>query len=361
MFMISYKLKEMKILFLSLFLIFILWNCENLTGSLDLAQKPVFFIYYIYDNIGPNSLKMCLASTDQSKQKILFSEQGNCGFMKWFNDGYSFLYSTFEWDSDTVYLKIYNLLDNSLETIWKSSTHYIHNASISPDNRSIVLTLANIGVASPCILAIINSDGTGFRNIKDLVAYRPIYASGNQIFFKSELSLIYSISPDGENLTRISADSIDAVGYYVIDRQRQQIAFTSWGPGIKLYLTDYAGSETRLIFDSSQDSLSQLYEAVDDPEFSPDGKKIAFTRLSDFITILNLADLHFNNYKVSERRNVYNPSWTPAGDYIIYCVHEEQMAKIYQLSLDDRKILKLIEFENFTDPIFELSPMYWMF
>ncbi len=280
--------------------------------------------------------------------------------MKWFHDGYRFLYSAFEWDSDTVYLKIYNLLDNSIERIWKSSTHYIHNASISPDSRSIVLTLANIGEASPGILAIINSDGTGFKNIKDIMAYGPIYASVNQIFFESEQKIIYSISPAGENLTRISADTIDAVGHYAIDRQRQQIAFTSWSPGDKLYLTDFAGSETRLIFEVAQDSLAQRY-IVNDPEFSPDGKKITFARWSDFITVLNLSDLRYENYKVGEQRNVYNPSWTPAGNCIIYSLHEDQMAKIYRLSLDDMKIQKLIEFENYSDPIFELSPMYWMF
>jgi hypothetical protein len=67
----------MKIYFISLFALFIFWNCDSMTGSSDYSDKAALFVYntFNYDNFP--SFRIGLSSTDNSFVKILLSKKGN--------------------------------------------------------------------------------------------------------------------------------------------------------------------------------------------------------------------------------------------------------------------------------------------
>jgi Tol biopolymer transport system component len=333
-----------------------------MNGSLDYSPNSTPLIYNIF-NFSSNSWSIGLSNTDGFVEKILLTGKKGLSFMRWFHDGHRFLYASIDYNErDTSFLKIYNILDNSDYKIWESNIDDIVDASISPDNGSIVLSLIRYnGNTHTWVLAIINSDGSDFRIIHstaDNWIMNPQFLSDNIIFFNLSTGGVHSISPAGDNLTRISGDTLGGIPGYAIDSKYQQIAYSAftYGGGNKLFLTDFTGSDTRVIFDYEQDALPLVGSyTVTEPEFSPDGKKLVFSRNKNYITVLNLSDLHYQNYQVNFPSSVYNPSWTPDGNCILYALEDNLMKEIFILDLDSMRKPKLLEFENYDGPIFELS------
>ncbi len=218
----------MKVLCTLLLLTFTLWNCDYMTGVPDFSQKTELFCYWTFNQDEPDVFRIGMSSLNKSIDMIPYSEKGYCRSLEWFPGGTHFLYSFNNYDSAS--LKICNFLDNSVNTVWKSKTNYINKTSISPDGRSIAIALGKLNDMAPFPqgLAVINSDGSGLSVIHDAAISDPQYASADKIFFLSEW-ILYSISPSGENLTRISPDSIDMVAQYAMDRNYQQVAYQTYG------------------------------------------------------------------------------------------------------------------------------------
>lgn len=71
--------------------------------------------------------------------------------------------------------------------------------------------------------------------------------------------------------------------------------------------------------------------------------------------------MHFENYTSSGIGLASNPSWTPNGQNIVYALNANQLKYIFKLSLENRREEKLAEFENYANPIFELSKSNWIY
>ncbi len=349
----------MKILKSFSFVVLMFFGCENMTGSLDFSQKPVLLVYNSYNYDHPQTFTIVLSNTDNSINRNLVSEFGNCLSFTWFHNDQKFVYSFIDNQAKTSYVKVYDLISNSTATIWESKEYFAYAESISPNDRFISLSIGKIGGELTRELATINIDGSNLKIISDFSTYDPKYGSDYQIFFTSN-KILYSISSDGNNLKRISPDTINAISDFDIDMKHQRITFSTYNPANKLYLTDYDGLSTKIIFDINHDTLTQ-HQVISEPKFSPEANRIVARRWSNYITVLNLSDLHFENYTSSGIGLASNPSWTPNGQNIVYALNANQLKYIFKLSLENRREEKLAEFENYANPIFELSKSNWIY
>lgn len=95
-------------------------------------------------------------------------------------------------------------------------------------------------------------------------------------------------------------------------------------------------------------------EFVSNPQISPDGSKIIFTRnFKDIMTDRNLSNLWITNFDGSESRplttgnqNDYNPIWSKDGKRILYMSNKDGSSQLYLRWLDSGLETKLTNVQN---------------
>lgn len=178
------------------------------------------------------------------------------------------------------------------------------------------LHLSLIGVGYPKDI-LINLDGTGLKQITDIAqgACQPTW------------------SPDGTRLVLVSPCSRNKETYR----------------GSSLFLINADGSELMPL-------IAPVPGGDYDPDWSPDGKKIAFSSLrnNDFpqIYILNLEDNSITLLAEDTPRANSNPAWSPDGTQIAYVSYDYQI-KVMNADGSNRYLLarNASEFRNM-DPVF---------
>jgi hypothetical protein len=164
-----------------------------------------------------------------------------------------------------------------------------------------------------------NADGSNRRTIVSSVngvaAYEPAWsADGTKIVFENKLGGnggIYIVNADGSGLTRVTRDVNDEGPTFAPDGRR--IAFITVSAGRKrLGVVNIDGTGLAIL-------TPTLDRSLDDPEWSPDGTRIAFSDFADIYVVnadgSNLRDL---TSSPSESARADNPSWSPDSSRIAY-------------------------------------------
>jgi Tol biopolymer transport system component len=186
---------------------------------------------------------------------------------------------------------------------------------ISPDGRKIVFTVGDIDAGSASPLWIVNSDGTGLKQLTFDGAndMRPTWSpDGARIAFVSTRdgnAEIYVMNADGTGQTNITNDPTDD-------------DTPSWSP-----------DGTKILFTSSRNSLgsgqSEIYTMTPagasvtpvlvgyNPEWSPSGTRFLFERASQ-IWISSAPDTSGTRQVTSSAEFHFTPSWSPDESKIVY-------------------------------------------
>ena len=186
---------------------------------------------------------------------------------------------------------------------------------ISPDGRKVVFTLGNIDAGSSSPLWIVNSDGTGLKQLTFDGAndMRPTWSpDGARIAFVSTRdgnAEIYVMNADGTGQTNITNDTTDD-------------DTPSWSP-----------DGTKILFTSSRNTLgsgqSEIYtmtpagESVTpvlvgyNPEWSPTGTRFLFERASQ-IWISSVPDTSATRQVTSSAEFHFTPGWSPDESKLVY-------------------------------------------
>ena len=211
---------------------------------------------------------------------------------------------------------------------------------------------------------IILSTATGASGVLDHhAAWSP---DGTKIAFSRKTlidnnSAIWLMDADGKNQRRLSTDqSFDDQPTWSSDGSK--IAFVRGGinKGDVFVMNATDGSNAHSILSSPELDL--------DPVWSPDGSKIAFVSLRDFPGITGDINRGFEIYVVSvdaggdptgaplrlTNNNAadLNPSWSPAGDQIVFNSQRDNLLAIYQsdVSGNNQQNISGTSTDDFTDP-----------
>lgn len=205
------------------------------------------------------------------------------------------------------------------------STETMMSPAWAPDGRVVVSRLS--GVRG---IYIVNPDGTGLAQVtappSGWADYQPV-ALGDQFAFARDSSggnvvAIYRVNLDGTGLTRLTSGGDIAPfprGDIIVFRR-----------GNDLYLWDLSrGGETRLT------NTPKQYKGG--PAISPDGRKIAFTRIDpgrlEQIFVMNVDGT--NTARVS-RGDYYDflPRWSPDGSRIGFTSSRDGTNGVYTMRVD---------------------------
>jgi Tol biopolymer transport system component len=169
-------------------------------------------------------------------------------------------------------------------------------------------------------LFVVNPDGTGARAVTTSTPERPIRASqpawapdGNRITFANTAGAfagIWIINADG-------------TGGALVPNTRQNDAWPTFSPdGRQIAFMRFENRFNRL-FVINVDGTGLRSVAPDatvhvqDPEWSPDGTRIAFTNGGD-VFVINVDGTGLTNLTTAESGNAGGPSWSPDGSRIAY-------------------------------------------
>lgn len=171
----------------------------------------------------------------------------------------------------------------------------------SPDGTQIAFASERLG---PPVIMLMNADGSDQRALTD-----PTYAS-----------LMPAWSPDGKRIAFASTQS------YEIQRQggRQQI-----DAGFEIWVVNADGSNLQRITGDPQSEA--LY-----PDWSPDGKQVAFQEVTDKIRIMlqePVEGAQATNLSDAVEGRHFTPAWSPDGRQIAFMNQLDNVADIWLLDV----------------------------
>jgi dipeptidyl aminopeptidase/acylaminoacyl peptidase len=106
------------------------------------------------------------------------------------------------------------------------------------------------------------------------------------------------------------------------DSRHAIISFASGGGQPALWLADLRRERLR--------KLTASTSAEDDPSLSPGGERLAFTSVAEDYDLMELPlDGSPPRTLLATSRNMYSPSWSPAGDRLIYATDRTGAAEIW--------------------------------
>jgi dipeptidyl aminopeptidase/acylaminoacyl peptidase len=179
-------------------------------------------------------------------------------------------------------------------------------------------------------LFVVNPDGTGARAVTTSTPERPIRAfqpgwapDGNRITFANTVGTsvgggIWVINADGTGGARVpSTEQNDAWPTFSPDGR--QIAFVRFqNRYYRLHVINVDGTGLRIV-------MPDASVHVEDPEWSPDGSRFAFSNGGDLF-VVNADGTGLVNLTGAESGNARHPSWSPDGSRIAYAILNEVKA-----------------------------------
>jgi len=245
----------------------------------------------------------------------------------------------FESDRDGNYDIYVMNADGSDQVSLTDSSGYNLNPAWSPDGRKIAFESFRDG--NPEIY-VMNADGSNQTRLTydEAADNQPAWSpDGSKIAFVSYRDgdyEIYVMDADGSGQTRLSnRPGVDRDPAWSPDGSK--IAFTSERDGNpEIYVMNADGSsQTRLTY--SAGLPDQAWLGIDqDPAWSPDGSKIAFTSYRDGDTavfVMN-ADGSAQTRLSEENTSDFGPAWSPDGSKISFFSYRSGRADVYVMNAD---------------------------
>jgi len=199
----------------------------------------------------------------------------------------------------------------------------------SPDGKQIAF-YSEVG-GKPADLFVMDANGLHVRQLTDTSeaeGYPAWSPDGRQIAFESHTADgnfdVYLMHADGSNVRRLTREPRRDVG-------------PAWSPdGAKIaFMSDRGGKEFNLYWMNADGSgVEQLTFGETDwfPQFSPDGRRIAFHRWSD-VHVINLDDRRPTRLTVDPDNGMY-PSWSPDGTSLAFMSRRGGPTAIFTMNAD---------------------------
>ena len=206
-------------------------------------------------------------------------------------------------------------------------------------------------------IVLINPDGTGKKTLVSGLQWNGTPAlspDGKRVAFATErdgTAEIYAIDVDGSNLTRLTDNDVaDVMPAWSPDGKR--IAFCSERvfnetlssgsvvvlANMELYAMDADGSNVQRLTGNEEDM--SVY-----PDWSPDGKKIAYMNVagSSAIYVVEVAPAGSQptNLTPTIEMSVWTPKWSRDGKYIYFMGDGASKKDIYRMDADGKNLLNL--------------------
>ena len=173
-----------------------------------------------------------------------------------------------------------------------------------------------------------DSDGGNPQNITDHKGdeFDPVWApDGNLIVFtyhsrtdgSKKIYQLFWVKPDGSERIRISEDFVESQATFSPDGKYLVFVISASSHDYLFIRSDYDGFTTPEKFDV-RTIFGKLGE-VADPEFSPDGKQLVYTRMegsSSRIVLITFSEVHrkgargIKEFDVSTEKSDMSPAWS---------------------------------------------------
>jgi Tol biopolymer transport system component len=215
----------------------------------------------------------------------------------------------------------------------------LHNAAISPDGKTLALwrTSESAGAVRSS-LWLSSPPGYAPRPYASASIAVPLDSDGNSLSF----------APDGASILLITAGVSPAIWLLPFPETRgaarrlfASIEFNwvphgSWMPDSRhavLSFSTASGQPALWLADLKTEKLRRLTAsagAEESPSLSPDGRRVVFTSVTDDYDLIELpVDGSKPRTLLASSRNMYSPSWSPAGDQFLYATDRDGATEIW--------------------------------
>ena len=216
----------------------------------------------------------------------------------------------------------------------------LRTAGISPDGKSLALWRVTVtGSQVRGSVWISSPPGAAAKPYQPAPFETPLDDGGNSLHF----------SPDGASILLITAGVSPQIWLLPFPAGRAQprrlfagmefayVPRAAWMPDSRHAVLSFSPEATSppalSLADLKHEKLRKLTASTsgeDYPSLSPDGKRLAFTAITDDYDLIELPlDGSAPHTLLANSRNMYSPSWSPKGDQLVYATDRTGAGEIW--------------------------------